>query len=192
VSVTLRPLIEADGDQVLAWRNSPEVAGFMYTDHLIRPEEHARWLQASLGAEHRRDWIIELEGAGVGVAHIARIDRIDRRCEWGFYLANPSARGHGVGACVQYAVIEHVFGPLGLNKLWCEALANNVRALSLYESFGFRREALFREHVVKGGRFLDVVGLGMLASEWATLREASAAQLRAKGWAPEALVISES
>jgi UDP-4-amino-4,6-dideoxy-N-acetyl-beta-L-altrosamine N-acetyltransferase len=94
-----------------------------------------------------------------------------------------------VGACVQYAVIEHVFGTLGLNKLWCEALAENERAIGLYEGFGFRREALLRDHVLKGGRFHDVVGLGLLAAEWAELRAASAERLRARGWAPEALVI---
>jgi UDP-4-amino-4,6-dideoxy-N-acetyl-beta-L-altrosamine N-acetyltransferase len=184
VSVSLRPLREADSGQVLAWRNSPEVAAFMYTDHVIRPEEHARWLAATLAADDRRYWIIELDGAGVGVAHVVKIDRVNRRCEWGFYLADPATRGRGVGACVQFAVIEHVFGALGLNKLWCEALAENGRALSLYERFGFRREALFREHVVKGGRFLDVVGLGLLAAEWVKLSAASAEQLRAKGLTP--------
>lgn len=184
MSVTLRPLREADSDRLLAWRNSSEVAAFMYTDHLIRPEEHARWLTETLGADDRRYWIIELDGAGVGVAHVVKIDRINRRCEWGFYLADPATRGRGVGACVQYAVIEHVFGALGFNKLWCEALAENARALGLYESFGFRREALLREHVVKGGRFVDVVGLGLLAAEWAELRETSADRLRAKGLAP--------
>jgi UDP-4-amino-4,6-dideoxy-N-acetyl-beta-L-altrosamine N-acetyltransferase len=189
VTVTLRPMREADGAQVLAWRNAPEVAAFMYTDHAIRPEEHAAWLKAALGAESRRDWIIELDGAGVGVAHIVRIDRQNRRCEWGSYLADPATRGRGVGACVQYAVIEHVFGRLGLNKLWCEALSDNAQALHLYESFGFRREALFRDHVLKGGRFHDVVGLGLLAADWAAARGAVEARLRAKGWAPEALRI---
>ena len=189
MSVALRPLAAEDGSQVLAWRNAPEVAAHMYTDHVIGPEEHAVWLKATLGADDRRYWIVELDGAGVGVAHVVRIDHVNRRCEWGFYLADPATRGRGVGACVQYAVIEHVFAQLGLNKLWCEALVENARALDLYESFGFRREALFRDHVLKDGRFRDVVGLGLLAAEWAELRAASMDRLRAKGWEPAALRI---
>ena len=187
--LVLRPLAAADSAQVLTWRNSPEVAAFMYTDHVIGPQEHSAWLKATLGADDRRYWIIELDGAGVGVAHVVRIDPVNRRCEWGFYLADPATRGRGVGACVQYAVIEHVFTRLGLNKLWCEALAANTRALDLYESFGFRREALLRDHVLKHGRFRDVVGLGLLAAEWAERRAASAERLVAKGWDLEALVI---
>jgi UDP-4-amino-4,6-dideoxy-N-acetyl-beta-L-altrosamine N-acetyltransferase len=186
----LRPLAAEDASQILAWRNSPEVSAWMYTGHVIGPQEHVAWLKATLAAEDRRYWIIELDGAGVGVAHVVRIDRLNRRCEWGFYLADPAARGRGVGACVQYAVIEHVFATLGLNKLWCEALAENARALGLYESFGFRREALLRDHVLKDGRFRDVVGLGLLAAQWAELRTASADRLRARGWDPAALVIA--
>jgi UDP-4-amino-4,6-dideoxy-N-acetyl-beta-L-altrosamine N-acetyltransferase len=188
VSVVLRRLAAEDAGRVLAWRNSPEVAAHMYTDHEIGPQEHSAWLKATLGADDRRYWIIELDGVGVGVAHVVRIDPGNRRCEWGFYLADPAVRGRGVGACVQYAVIEHVFATLGLNKLWCEALAENARALELYERFGFRREALLRDHVLKDGRFRDVVGLGLLAADWAELRAASADRLKAKGWDPAALV----
>ena len=40
----------------------------------ISAEEHARWLAAALSAEDRRYWIIEMDGAPVGLANLARID----------------------------------------------------------------------------------------------------------------------
>jgi UDP-4-amino-4,6-dideoxy-N-acetyl-beta-L-altrosamine N-acetyltransferase len=189
VSVTLRPLRAQDESQVLAWRNSPEVAAHMYTDRTIAPEAHAAWLAAALGADDRRYWIVELDGRGVGLANLVRIDPVSRRCDWAYYLADPATRGRGVGACVEYAVIEHVFGSLGLNKLWCEVLIGNEAVWRLHESFGFRREALLRNHVRKGGRFHDVVGLGLTAADWAEARGACAERLKAKGWEPEGLVI---
>lgn len=188
--LTLRPLSAEDAGQVLAWRNAPEVAAFMYTDGVISPEAHATWLATALAAEGRRYWIVELDGRGVGLANLVRIDGANRRCDWAYYLADPATRGRGVGACVEYAVIEHVFGQLGLNKLWCEVLIGNEAVWRLHESFGFRREALFRDHVWKGGRFHDVVGLGLLAADWAQARAACAERLRAKGWDPEGLVVS--
>jgi UDP-4-amino-4,6-dideoxy-N-acetyl-beta-L-altrosamine N-acetyltransferase len=188
-SLTLRPLAAADSAQVLAWRNSPQVAAFMYTDQEISPEAHAAWLAAALGADDRRYWIVELDGRGVGLANLVRIDPVNRRCDWAYYLADPATRGRGVGAGVEYSVIEHVFGTLGLNKLWCEVLIGNAAVWKLHESFGFRREALLRDHIWKGGRFHDVVGLGLTAADWAGAREACAERLRAKGWAPEGLVI---
>ena len=56
------------------------------------------------------------------------------------------------------------------------------RSVELHEGFGFQREALFREHVRKAGAPADVVGLGMLASDWAALRLASRERLVSRGF----------
>ena len=40
----------------------------------------------------------------------------------------------------------------------------------MHEKFGFRREAYYREHCVKENQKLDVVGLGILQSEWNQLK----------------------
>lgn len=179
MSVALRPLVEADGPHVLAWRNAPEVARWMYSDHAIGAVEHARWLQGALSLPDRRYWIIELEGEGVGLANLARIDAAASRCEWAFYLASPAVRGRGVGAAVEYLVLRHVFEALTLNKLWCEVLAENVGVVRLHERFGFTREALLRDHVRKAGVFCDVVGLGLLAREWPAVKTAAEMRLQA-------------
>jgi UDP-4-amino-4,6-dideoxy-N-acetyl-beta-L-altrosamine N-acetyltransferase len=182
VIVQFRPLEPEDGDQVLAWRNSPDVAAYMYADHVITAAEHALWLEAALTKDDRRYWIIEADGIGVGVANLAHIDRTVRRCELGHYIADPQMRGKGVGACVEYILLQQVFQVLKLNKLWCEVLIENEDAWRLHESFGFVREARFRDHVCKGGRFRDVVGLGMLMRDWTIARPACEARLVARGF----------
>ncbi|WP_230714510.1 GNAT family N-acetyltransferase [Marinobacter shengliensis] len=40
---SLRPMTESDLEQVLQWRNHPEVRRYMYTTHEIRLEEHSKW-----------------------------------------------------------------------------------------------------------------------------------------------------
>lgn len=177
MSVRLRSLRPDDSDRVLAWRNSPEVAAYMYSDHQITPDEHARWFARALDGDDRRYWIIELDAAPVGLAGLTRIDPQNRRCDWAFYLADPAVRGRGVGAAVEYLVLGFVFERLKLNKLWCEVLVENAAVVRLHERFGFQREALFRDHVQKGGWFLDVVGLGLLAREWPAAKAAAEAQL---------------
>ena len=159
---------------MLGWRNAPDVARYMYGEHLIGEAEHARWLEAALTLEDRRYWIIELDAAPVGLANLARIDLQAGRCEWAFYLAEPAVRGRGVGAGVEWLVLGYVFETLGLRKLWCEVLADNTAVIRLHERFGFVREALLREHVVKGGAPRDVVGLGLLRAEWPAVKAAMA------------------
>jgi UDP-4-amino-4,6-dideoxy-N-acetyl-beta-L-altrosamine N-acetyltransferase len=186
-AVRLRLVAPDDSARVLAWRNSPQVAAYMYTDHAISQAEHDRWFQAACAAPDRRYWIIEMDGAPVGLANLARIDEAARRCEWAYYLGEASTRGQGLGARIEYIVLRHVFETRGLNKLWCEVLLGNEAVWKLHQSFGFVREALFRAHVFKDGRFEDVVGLGMLRSDWQAARPGIEARLREKGWDPEAL-----
>ena len=177
MSVHLRRLERGDGARVLAWRNAPEVAAYMYGDHAIGEAEHALWLDAALGRQDRKFWIIELDQAPVGLANLARLDLAASRSDWAFYLADPAVRGRGVGAAVEYLVLGHVFEGLGLNKLWCEVLAGNAAVVRLHTRFGFTPEALFRDHVRKGGVFHDVVGLGLLRREWAEVKGSAEVQL---------------
>ncbi|WP_332764100.1 UDP-4-amino-4,6-dideoxy-N-acetyl-beta-L-altrosamine N-acetyltransferase [Phenylobacterium sp.] len=182
VDVKMRPPGPADSDRLLAWRNLPEIRRWMYTDHVISQEEHDRWYAAALADPSRRYWIIELDGLPVGLANLADYAPAHRRTAWAYYLADPSVRGKGVGAYVEYFIIEHVFGELALNKLCCEVLIDNEAVWKMHEAFGFAREALFREHVWKDGKATDVVALGLLASDWAKIREASRARLAERGY----------
>ncbi len=181
-TVTLRDVTEGDRERLLAWRNSPDVAAYMYSDHVISREEHDRWFDGLAGDPGRRYWVIETNGRPVGLANLADISRAHGRCAWAYYLADPSVRGLGVGSYVEYWMLEYVFGDLGLRKLWCEVLASNEAVWKLHMRYGFRQEALFRAHVVKAGRTQDVVGLGILAEEWRERRGEMAERLLAKGF----------
>jgi UDP-4-amino-4,6-dideoxy-N-acetyl-beta-L-altrosamine N-acetyltransferase len=180
--VVLRPLAELDRERLLAWRNLPDVARWMYSDHAITAQEHARWFAGALSDARRRYWVIEADGRPVGLANLYDLAPEHGRSSWAYYLADPSTRGQGIGAFVEYWVIEHVFGDLGLNKLWCEVLIDNEPVWRLHEGFGFRREALFRQHVRKHGEPADVVGLGLLRADWNETRAASRARLTSRGF----------
>jgi UDP-4-amino-4,6-dideoxy-N-acetyl-beta-L-altrosamine N-acetyltransferase len=180
--VELRDLRAADRDRLLVWRNSPDVAPYMYSDHAITADEHRRWFDRIAGDQRRAYWIIEMDGDPVGLANLYDIDRPNGRCAWAYYLAEPQVRGRGVGSWVEYLMIERVFGDLGLDKLWCEVLAGNEAVWKLHQSFGFEIEARLRRHVVKDGRPQDVLGLGLLKADWARVRGAQRLRLAAKGY----------
>lgn len=181
--VALRPLDESDRARVRAWRNLPEVARYMYSDHEIGAEEHARWFAGALTDARRRYWIIEADGAPVGLANLYDIDAASRRCGWAYYLADPNTRGRGIGSFVEYAVLKHVFDEMDFNKLWCEVLASNTAVIALHEKVGFTREAHYRDHVLKAGAYEDVIGLAMRASDWRACAPPLRARLIEKGFA---------
>jgi len=181
-AIILRSLTTLDSPLILGWRNAPEVAAYMYSDHQISQDEHDRWFAGIEGDDRRAYWIIEVDGVPAGLANFYDIDRRHRRCAWAYYLADPSVRGKGVGSFVEYWMIEQAFGSLGMGKLWCEVLASNEPVWRLHGKFGFVQEARFRRHVIKDGAPQDVLGLGLLEDEWEALRPAMAERLRSAGF----------
>lgn len=164
--IQLRDLKSNDKDMILQWRNKPEVAKYMYTDHDISREEHNRWFERIINAPKCRYWIIVCDQIDVGLVNIYEIDEKNQRCFWAFYVADSSVRGKGVGSFVEYSVLKYVFGDLKLNKLCCEVLGFNDHVVNMHKQFGFREEGIFREHIIKGDKIFDVVRLAILREEW--------------------------
>ncbi len=192
MSIVLRPLRSDDSARVLAWRNAPHVSAHMYTDNAIGEAEHARWLTSALAAPDCRYWIILLDERAVGVANLVGIDPRNRRADWGFYLGEEAARGSGVGRAALYVLINQAFGPFGLRRLTCTALAENEAAWTLYESMGFVREGRLRDHIQKEGRFHDVLTFALLDQEWAAARSGVEAKLLGTGIDPSSLAVREA
>ena len=186
--VDLRPVTAADRDQVLAWRNSPDARASRDTDDPITPAAHEAWFEALSASEAQRGWIIELDGAPVGLANLYDIDRRNARSAWTCFLADPEVRRAGLGSYVEYWMLEYVFEGLKLAKLWCEVLASNVSVRKLHEAFGFQVEARLYGHAVRAHKRVDVLGLGLLASDWRAKRAAMADRLRARGFTPPVVV----
>lgn len=182
VKVTLRRVAEDDRERLLAWRNSPAVSAFMYSDHLISREEHDRWFDGLAGNSRRLDLIVEADGVPSGLNSLTDIDKVQGRAVVARYLAEDAPKGLGVGGFAEFKMIDHAFGPMALRKLWSEVLAFNEIAWRLHMANGFQREALFRAHVVKQGRPEDVVGLGLLAEDWRTHRPLARQRLIDKGF----------
>lgn len=180
--ISLRALEPGDQGLLLEWRNSPEVATYMYSNHQITPEEHEEWFKKVRDdSERYRHRIILMNGQPVGLQSISPIDSERGIASWAFYLADPRTRGQGVGAWVEYASITTAFETLSLRKLCCEVLVENSPVIAMHESFGFRREGYLRKHAIKAGIAVDAVSLALLAEEWQMVKAAVEGRLRQRG-----------
>ena len=156
-----------DAARILAWRNRPEVAAYMFTDHRISEAEHALWFATVVDDDTKRYWIIELDGEPVGLANLYDISTLHRRAYLGLYLADDRVRGVGVGSATDRFLMSHAFEELGLEKLCAEALATNVAGIKVHQNQGFRVDGVLRNHVLKGDKRVDVVTMSLLRDEWA-------------------------
>lgn len=169
--IKLKPLTFEDIEMVRNWRNSPEVSAYMYSESIIEKEQQITWFSNISNDPSCLYWIIEYESKPLGLASITGINKTLSSCYWAFYLGDTSVRGSGIGAKVEYNVLEFVFNKINLNKLRCEVFVTNDKVVKMHEKFGFRREAYYREHCIKNNIKLDVVGLAILKSEWDVIKE---------------------
>jgi len=185
--IALRDVEPDDRERLRSWRNLPEVARHMYTDHAITETEHAAWFDRMMGDPSSRYWVVVADGRDLGVVNLAQIDRRNGTASWGFYLAEPPPPpGRGAGVYALYRLADEAFVGLEFERLWAEVLASNKRSIGVHEVLGFRREGVLRQHVVKGGAREDVVRMGLMRVEWDEERRRVRGWLADHGWSVEA------
>jgi UDP-4-amino-4,6-dideoxy-N-acetyl-beta-L-altrosamine N-acetyltransferase len=159
----VRRMVEGDLEQVLAWRNHPDVRRFMYTQHEIGLAEHRAWFERASQDEHRHLLIVEEEGLALGFVQFNEPSQ-NGVAEWGFYAAPNTPKG--TGRKLAHAALDHAFGALGFHKVCGQALDFNERSIAFHRSLGFIDESVLREQYFDGDRYHAVHCFGLLASEW--------------------------
>ena len=139
--VRLRLLAEEDLDMTLAWRNRDEVRRWFRQSEIISTESHRAWFEQHQLVDDSLMFVVEdiASGEPVGQVSIYAVDREVGEAEVGRFIAAPGASGKGfireaISALVQFALTE-----LALQRVYLEVLADNARAIRLYESIGFAR-----------------------------------------------------
>lgn len=163
----IRPLAEHDLAQVLCWRNHPDVRSYMYSQHLITPEEHVAWFQRCQNSAERHPLIVEYNQTPFGFVNFTKHSH-HKIADWGFYLA-PDAQ-KGMGQALGETALNYAFNQLKLNKVCGEALSFNEKSIRFHLKMGFQQEGRLRAQFfdAQQTQFHDILCFGLLASEWST------------------------
>ncbi|MFB9310630.1 RimJ/RimL family protein N-acetyltransferase [Agromyces hippuratus] len=178
--LTLRQPTDADLDQILEWRNTPEV-----TRWLIRTEVEPRafrktWLDgAGDPNDHSAVAVLGDEVVGTGALWITDAmgqSHIDdgpwRRAEAGIgYILDPAHAGNGYATEIARALLDLAFGDLGVHRVTAGCFADNTASWRIMEKLGMRRE----QHGVRDSwhaelGWVDGYTYAMLAEEWRAAR----------------------
>jgi UDP-4-amino-4,6-dideoxy-N-acetyl-beta-L-altrosamine N-acetyltransferase len=165
--ISFRQLVHSDAEMILSWRNSPEVANYMYRNDPITTEEHQIWMSHVLSNHDSVYCRIIQEGTQpIGLMSLTSINYRQRSCEWGGYLAPAVEKGIGNGRAALWGSLRIAFEELHLNRVTVEVLSSNLRALKMYESIGFVREGILRQRAWHGSEPKDAICLAILESDW--------------------------
>lgn len=167
MDIKLIQLLDADLEiQLLVRdiRNEENVRKWMYTDHKISSNEHLEWINR-VKFDHRQEvFIVTADQKPLGVVSINAIDSKHKKADWAFYLTE-SSRG-GLGAALEFAIIDFAFSKKGIEKLNCEVIEGNDAVIKLHKKFAFEDEGFRRENIIKEDKRLGVHFLGLTKQSW--------------------------
>jgi ribosomal-protein-serine acetyltransferase len=109
-------------------------------------------------------------GVYVGGVGFLPISHAHDRGEIGYWLVK-SAEGRGIMTAASRALTDHAFHDLKLNRLEIRAAAGNTRSRAVAERLSFRQDGVLRQALKIRETYHDLVVYGMLAGEWADLRD---------------------
>lgn len=150
-------------------RNHNSVRRSMYSDHLITLDEHLGWIEQVAQDDRQIVFVVLLEGKVSGVVSINALDRLHKKSDWAFYL-DQEARG-GLGAALEFNLINFAFDSLGLEKLNCEVIETNRAVVKMHKKFSFVEEGFRRSNIEKDGGRIGVHFLGLTRDDWLNTRD---------------------
>lgn len=168
--VRLRALTGDDALTSCKWRNDFDLVSMQGGNFLpVAAEREAAWLQEVVRIDvNNLRLAIEVKESGkyIGNVGVTSIDWRNRRGEFGIFIGDRSQWGQGFGFDATKAMLGFSFKELNLFKMFLTVRVDNDAAIKIYKKCGFKQEGLLRSHLFRGGRYMDVIYMGLLRQEF--------------------------
>ena len=143
-NLILRPMTLEDTPIFLRMRNDLAVSKWFIYRKEITATEHVRWMATHLvqGGDSRQFMIYAPSDNGfsykiIGCTNLKEIDFVNKRAEYGLFLADPQVRGKGYGSETVSLMARYAFDCLGLNSIFSRVFTDNIPSVKHLEREGF-------------------------------------------------------
>ncbi len=102
----------------------------------------------------------------IGGIGFFRLDYKNRSAEFGIMIGDKSCWNQGYGTEAVRLLLNLGFNTLNLNRIHLRVLENNPRAIRAYEKAGFTHEGRQRQAEYKDGKYVDLLVMSILKSEF--------------------------
>ncbi len=140
--VRLRPIEKRDLEQVRQWRNDPDVARNMFSQHDISQHEHAQWFTRASEDAQQWNFVFEFRAQPVGFINLKSLDEkrlVDSEiAEPGMYMGAEQYRGNILAFCPALALNDYCFENLSITTLRARVLRKNLAAIKFNQALGYQ------------------------------------------------------
>ena len=165
--VRLRPITPADTEDIVRWRNNPNVQQFFIFREPFTHEMHEAWLNTRVAKGEVIQYIIEemASGKSVGSVYFRDIDSKNDSAEYGIFIGEDSARGKGLGSETATLFTDFGMDVLRMHRISLRLIGGNSAARRSSERAGFDLEGVFTDMVKLDGQYADIMFMAKLNEE---------------------------
>lgn len=164
--VRLRAIEEEDLRRISDLFNDPDVLRFLDAVTFPQPLAGTReWWERTRKDPTQQTFVIEtLPGELAGVCGLEEISARHRSAILGIWIGQPFwGRGYGTDATRTLSRLG--FREMNLHRITLHVYDFNERGRRAYERVGFKEEGRLRRAQFVGGRYADIVVMGLLAEQ---------------------------
>ena len=165
--VYLRPITYEDTELIVKWRNQENVIKYFFYRGEFTKESHERWIKERIEKGEVVQFMVCMkdDDRPLGCTYIRDIDYENKKAEYGVFIGEEDARGHGIGKEILKLTVDYAFKELKLHRIYARVRETNMPSLYSFLHCGFEKEALLKDSVFCDGEYINVVILGILNPE---------------------------
>ena len=165
--IYLSPINKDDAETYTKWMNDYEVAAGLGSYRQLISVEAERKILDSLALEgHNYAIVLKDNDVLIGSIGYSGIKQYNRAASVGLFIGEKENRGKGYGAEALRLVLEYGFKTLNFHNVMLYVHSDNEMAISCYKKVGFKEIGRRRECKFKDGKYIDVVSMDILSTEF--------------------------
>jgi ribosomal-protein-serine acetyltransferase len=163
IAEAFQALVVANHERITRWNPGPEKPPTLEETRESLTRSGQAWLEGTqlplvIAVPEQTDWCL------VGAVSL-RIDRPARSGEIGYWI-DAAREGYGLVTRAVTTVLDHAFGPLGLQRVELRTDPGNERSRNVARRLGFTQEGVLRQAAAFSHERRDDIVYGLLVSEW--------------------------
>jgi diamine N-acetyltransferase len=170
--VRLRAIEREDIPTFVRWMNDREVIEFLLMNSPLSKAMEEQWFERQLSRSMEDGQVLAIEAfingkwVHIGNTGLHNVERVHLAAEFGIVLGEKEYWNQRFGREATQLMLKHGFEDLNLNRIYLHVYEKNLRGIAAYKSVGFVQEGVLREAVYKNGRYINVIVMSVLHSEW--------------------------
>lgn len=162
-NILLCPICEDDTDLIVSWRNKEKVrSNFIFKQDFTR-QIHLEWLENMVYTGKVAQFIIyDKHDIPIGSTFLRDIDMANKKAEFGIFIGEDEARGHGYGTEAAKLIINFGFHDLKLHKIMLRVFADNLMAINAYKRAGFELEGHLKDEIKTEQGYRDLILMSII------------------------------